>query len=183
MKATMMIPRTIVWITCLSTILTVAAADNPPTLNPHFEPLRPLLGKTWKGVFNGSKPEKPTVDVARWERALNGQAVRQLHSINQGIYGGETLFVWNDKSQAVEYYYFTTAGFMTTGTMEAKDGKIITREQVKGDAGGITEVRGTSEILPDGKFHVKAEYLKNGNWALGHEVTYQEDPASQVVFK
>jgi len=40
-----------------------------------------------------------------------------------------------------------------------------------------------SEILPDGKFHVKAEHLKNGEWTPGHEVTYEEDPASQVVFK
>jgi hypothetical protein len=158
-------------------------AESQPSLNPHFEVLRPLLGKTWKGVFNGSKPDKPTVDIARWERALNGQAIRLLHSINQGVYGGETLFVWNEKSQTVEYFYFTTAGYMTTGTMQAKDGKIETRETVKGDAHGVTEVRSTSEILPGGKFHVKSEYLKDGQWTLGHEVTYEEDANSEVVFK
>jgi len=167
----------------LSVALNLVAAEKQPTLNSHLEPLRPLLDKTWKGVFEGSKPEKPTVDVARWERALNGQAVRVLHSINQGAYGGETLFVWNEKSQVVEYFYFTTAGYMTSGTLEVKNGKIETREQVRGDAGGVTEVRGTSEILPGGKFHVKAEYLKSGQWTLGHEVTYQEDPSSEVVFK
>jgi hypothetical protein len=67
--------------------------------------------------------------------------------------------------------------------LEVKDGKLITHEDVKGDAGGVTEVRATSEILPGGKFHVKAEYLKNGEWTLGHEVTYAEDPSSEVVFK
>jgi hypothetical protein len=170
-------------ITCLGAALAMAEVESPPTLNPRLEPLRPLLGKTWKGVFKGSKPEKPTIDVQRWERALNGQAVRLLHSINEGTYGGETLFLWNDKSKTVEYYYFTTAGFMTTGTLEVKEGKIQTHEQVKGDAGGVTEIRATSEMLPEGKLHVKAEYLKNGQWTLGHEVTYQEDPASQVVFK
>ena len=36
---------------------------------------------------------------------------------------------------------------MTTGTLEAKDGKFITHEDVKGDANGVTEVRSTSEIL------------------------------------
>jgi hypothetical protein len=168
---------------CLHLAPFAAGAEPQPTLSPHLEPLRPLLGKTWKGVFNGSNPEKPTVDVARWERALNGQAVRLLHSINQGVYGGETLFVWNEKAQTVEYFYFTTAGYMTTGTMEIKNGKIETRETVKGDAGGVSEVRATSEILPGGKFHVKAEYLKNGQWTLGHEVTYQEDPSVEVVFR
>jgi hypothetical protein len=33
-------------------------------------------------------------------------------------------------------------------------------EDVKGSANGVTEVRATSELLPDGKFHVKAEYLR-----------------------
>ena len=70
-----------------------------------------------------------------------------------------------------------------TGTLEIKEGKIITHEEVKGDAGGITEVRGTSEIQADGKFHVKAEHLKNGEWTPGHEATYEEDAASAVVFK
>ena len=132
-------------------MLSFAGADKPP-LNPHFEPLQPLLGKTWKGVFKDSKPDKPVIDVSHWERALNGQAVRSLHSINQGMYGGETVFIWNDKKKTIEYYYFTTAGFMTTGTLEIKEGKFISHEEVKGEAGGITEVRSTCEIQPDGKW-------------------------------
>jgi hypothetical protein len=159
------------------------AESNEPSLNPHLEPLRPLLGKTWKGTFKNSKPEKPIVDVARWERALNGQSVRMLHSINRGAYGGETIFFWDAERASVVYYYFTTAGFMTTGTMEVKEGKLVTHEEVKGDARGVTKVRGTSEILPDGTFHVKAEHWKNGEWEAGHEVTYQEAPSDEVVFK
>ncbi len=154
-----------------------------PFLNPHLEPFRPLLGKTWKGTFKDSKPDKPVVDVARWERVLNGQAVRLLHSINDGVYGGETMFIWDNKKQSVVYYYFTTAGYMTVGTMQVKDGKILTHEEVQGEAGGVNELRGTNEILPGGKFHVKAEYLKDGQWALGHEVTYEEEPGGKVVFK
>jgi hypothetical protein len=168
---------------CSFALVLVAFAADQPSLNPHLEPLRPLLGKTWKGAFKNSKPEKPTVDVARWERALNGQAVRMLHSINQGAYGGETLFVWDEKKQAVVYHYFTTAGFTTTGTIALQEGKFVTHEDVKGNAGGVTEVRSTSELLPDGKFHVKAEHLKDGQWMPGHEVTYEEDAAAQVVFK
>jgi hypothetical protein len=159
------------------------AAAESLKLNPHLTPLAPLLGKTWKGTFKNSKPDHPVIDVAHWERALNGQAVRQVHSINGGAYGGETIFIWDEKKQAVAYYYFTTGGFMTTGTLQIKDGHFVTSEQVSGDADGVTEVRATSEIQTDGKFHVKAEYLKQGQWVTGHEVTYQEDPASQVVFK
>ena len=63
--------------------LAAVAAEELP-LNAHLEPLRPLLEKTWKGTFKDSKPDKPTVDVQRWERVLNGQAIRILHSINDG---------------------------------------------------------------------------------------------------
>jgi hypothetical protein len=167
---------------CFLSFVAVAGPEQPASLDAHLEPLRPLLGKTWKGAFKNSTPEKPIVDVERWERALNGKAVRLLHSLNEGSYGGETIFIWDEKNQTVAYYYFTTGGFMTTGTVTFKDGKMITREIVSGAANGITEVRGTSEIRPD-SFYVKTEYLKNGDWVPGHEVTYKEEPSAVVKFK
>src|SRR6187401_2087948 len=80
----------------------LAAADSAP-VDSHLEPLRPLLEKTWKQV-SGPKPgstNQPAIDVARWERALNGKAVRILHSINDGVYGGESIIMWDDAKQAV----------------------------------------------------------------------------------
>jgi hypothetical protein len=163
----------------------LVAVDSPEagSLDKHLEPLRPLLGKTWRGAFQNSTPEKPMVDIARWERALNGKCVRMVHSINAGVYGGETLFRWDDLKQAIVFHYFTTAGFVSIGTVSFHDGKIHTREQVSGEAGGVTEVRGTSEITAEGKFHVATEYLKAGTWSPGHEVTYEEAPSATVVFK
>ncbi len=166
----------------LSATINLSGAD-PLSLAPQLEPLRPLLDKTWTGVFKSSTPEKPVVDISRWERALNGKAVRVLHSVNDGAYGGETIFMWDEKKQLVTYHYFTTAGFMTVGSLSFKDEKLITHEVVAGNAGGVTEVRGTSELLPDGAFRVKTEYLKDGEWQLGREVTYNQAPAAKVVFQ
>jgi hypothetical protein len=159
----------------------LAAAAEP--LDTHLEPLRPLLGKTWKGEFKNSTPEKPVVDIARWERALNGKAVRVLHSINQGTYGGETIIYWDAKKQSLTFYYFTTAGFMTTGTMSFDGDKVITHERVSGSDQGTSETRGTSELRPDGSFHVKTEYLRNGQWIPGRETVYREDASAKVQFK
>jgi hypothetical protein len=154
-----------------------------PSLDPHLEPLRPLLEKTWSGKLEGGKPDKPMLDVMRWERALNGKAIRILHSINDGVYGGETILRWDEKKQTAVYHYFTTAGYMTVGKMTSKDGKISTHEVVEGGANGVTEVRATTELRPDGTVRVKAEYSKDGKWQPGHEATYRQDPTAKVIFK
>jgi hypothetical protein len=169
-------------------LVTVAAALNvtgaeQPSLDPHLELLRPWLGKTWKGEFKNSTPEKPTIDIARWERALNGKAVRVLHSINAGAYGGESIITWDEATHTIMYHYFTTAGFNTKGTITIKDGKIMTHEVVNGGAGGVTEVRGETEMHKDGTFLVKTEHLKNGEWTFGRETKYREDPTAVVAFK
>lgn len=154
-----------------------------PKLDSHLEPLRPLLEKTWRGPFKNSKPDQPVIDIAHWERALNGRAVRILHSINNGVYGGETLIMWDEQKQSVVYHYFTTAGFDTEGTMTFKEGKITSTEKVQNDKDGTTEVRAVMDFLPMGGFHVKADYLTKGEWKLGHEADYKEDATAKVVFK
>ena len=161
-------------------------ASETGTLAAELEPMRPLLGKTWRGEFKNSTPEKPVADVMRGERALNGQAIRSLHSVNDGAYGGETIYRWDADKKSVVYHYFTTAGFMTTGTITFKDGKFVTHEVVSNDtggAGGVKEVRATSELLPGGIFRVKTEHLKDGEWKPARETDYKEDASARVVFK
>ena len=169
-------------LTTLLTAVVVRAAETQP-LDEHLEVLRPYLGRTWRGEFKNSKPDKPTIDVARWERALNGKAVRVLHSVNNGSYGGESIIRWDRESKQVVYHYFTTAGFMTSGTMTVADGKLVGFEKVSGDANGVTEVRSTTELRPDGTMLTKAEYLKDGQSVGGRETLYKEDPKAEVKFK
>jgi hypothetical protein len=155
--------------------------DKP--INDNLKNLLPFVGKTWRGEFINSTPEKPMIDISQWEFALNGQAVRIIHSVNDGEYGGETIIVWDNQKQNLIYYYFTTAGFYTNGTISFQDGKFISHEFVTGNSNGISEVKSTAEINPDGKLHSKSEYFQNGNWVDGHEITYTEDPHAVVKFK
>ena len=166
---------------CLTATSFAAAGDNAAPLAEPLKPFAPFLGKTWRGEFVNAK--KPTVDIARWERALNGQAIRTLHSINDGAYGGESIIMWDAKKKSLVYWYFTTAGFRTEGTMKHEDGQWIAHETVAGGAGGVTEVKSISKILPDGRMHVKAEYLKDGQWTVGRETYYKEAPEAKVIFK
>ena len=162
--------------------VSLLAADLPQ-LEPHLEPLRPWLEKTWKGQQKNSKSGKVATDVVHWERALNGNAVRIVHSIDDGAYGGEAIVMWDQKAQSIVYHYFTTDTFNTAGTMMFKDGKILTHDVVEGDAGGITETRATIEMDGDGTYHQRTEFLKNGAWELATKTNYRQEPSAVVVFK
>jgi len=163
--------------------LAAARADEPTDLSEHLKVFEPLIGKTFKGEFADSTPEKPVFDVSRWERAMNGQAVRVLHSVNDGMYGGETIIMWDAKQQKIAFWYFTTAGFQTQGTMNVEGTKWSSVEQVTGNTQGITEVKSTSEFTNDGKLIVRAQYLHDGKWEKGHEINYVQAPDAKVNFK
>ena len=63
-----------------------------------------------------------------------------LHSISEGVYGGETLLTWDEPRRTVRFI-ISTGGYITIGTLELKEGKFITHEDVKGDANGMTRTR------------------------------------------
>jgi hypothetical protein len=151
-----------------------------PKLDEHLTVLAPYVGKTWKGEFKNSTKEKPLFDVARWEVALKGKAVRITHSVNDGVYGGESLIVWDAKSQKLVSYYFTTAGFFTEGMIEINDGRLVHREVVHGQQPGVSEVESVNE-LRDGRMYVKSRFLRNGEWVDAHEITYVEAAEAKVV--
>lgn len=152
-------------------------------INEHLKPLSPFIGKTWRGEFVNSTAEKPMVDVQHWELILNGQAIRIMHSMNEGAYGGETIVMWDKEKEKLGFFYFTTAGFYTQGTFSMDGGKFISHEYVTGNQNGITEVKGIGQILEDGRLHSKSQYLQNGKWVDGHEVYYVEDASAKLIFK
>ena len=53
-------------------------------LSEHLKPFEPYINKTFKGEFANSTKEKPVFDISRWERILNGMAIKITHSVNDG---------------------------------------------------------------------------------------------------
>ena len=167
----------------LSTVALGMPGEGEKPLSTHLKPLAAYLGKTYKGEFAGSTPEKPVYDIARWERALNGQAIRITHSLNNGQYGGESIVMWDPKKKNLASWYFTTAGFFTQATMTIEKNKLIAHEKVTGNQNGITEVRSTTEFLPGGEMKRKTEFLQKEKWVPGHSIHYKEAPDAKVLFK
>jgi hypothetical protein len=168
---------------CLLLAAGLAQAQPPAEsyLDEHLAGFRPFLGKTFRGELKDSTPAQPMVDVSHWEIALAGKAVRNLHSLNDGAYCGETLIFWDSTTQSLIYYYFTSGGFYTQGTMRLEGTTFIAHEKVTGEVEGITEVRATGELLADGTLKTSSEYLKNGEWVPGHGAVYREAPDAKVI--
>ena len=101
-------------------------------LSEHLKPLQSYIGKTFKGEFANSTPENQTYDIQHWERALNGNAIKITHSVNNGEYGGESMIMWDAKVESLVSWYFTTAGFYTQATMIIENEKLVSYETVTG---------------------------------------------------
>ena len=162
--------------------LPLRGAESGP-LQENLKVLEPFLG-SWRGEFKSSTPEKPMIDVSVWERALNGKAVRITHSINDGIYGGETIVRWDAEKKAIVYHYFSTADFRTEGTMKVNGKTLECHEVVIGNAGGAAEVKATIELKGSDAMQTSSKFLKDGNWEQAHEVSYKRAAAGvRPVFK
>jgi hypothetical protein len=155
-----------------------------PVLHEKLEIFRPFLNSHWEGDLTEPGKDKKMIDRSVWSRALNGQTIKTVHSINDGEYGGETMIFWDQKQGKVAYYYFTTAGFYTHGTMTFNPGtqSIEALENVENNAQGITQVRSYSVLDKSGKLEVSSEYLQNGKWLKGHSAVYKRVPQTEVKF-
>ncbi len=170
------------YLTCLIMLTPVFVAAQE-TLIKELQPLEPFIGKTWKTTFATADGNGKIHDIARWERALNGKAVRILHSVNNGDYGGETIVYYDKKKESLRFFYFTTAGFFTEGSVTIKNGKMESHEFVSGNEEGISEVKSVNEILEDGTMKVTSRFLKNGEWQEKRVSIYYQAPKDEVIFK
>ena len=165
------------------TVNIAVADDSNKELSDPLKPFEQYIGKTFKGEFANSTSEKPVHDILHYERALNGNTIRAIHSVNNGEYGGESIIMWDADKESLSSWYFTTAGFYTQATMHFEDGNLISTEDVTGNENGITQVKAIIEFLSDGQFLNSSKYFMNGNWVDGHKIHYKEEPDAQVVFK
>lgn len=151
-------------------------------LDPRLAPLAPYVDRTFTARMGPAGSEDSVIDVQKWETVLGGKAVRITHSINGGDYGGESLVTWDAVSGSILYWYATTAGFHTVGTITAADDSLVTLEDVVGDAGGVTKVEGVWRRAGGG-FTVTSRMQVAGQWQPKRESTYQETPDAEPRFR
>ena len=156
-------------------ILLVSGQTKSKTfLSDHLTGLKPFIGNTYKGNFINSTIENPMIDVLSFERALNGNAVKVIHSVNNGEFGGETMVMWNPEEGGLQSWYFTSAGSLTIQNVQIKKDTFISIENVERNKNGITKVKTIIEVLHRNQIKKRTKYLMNNLWKDGSETIYNK---------
>ena len=164
-------------------IIFISAQTKSKTfLSEHLNGLKPFIGNTYKGNFINSTKENPMIDIISFERALNGNAVKVTHSVNNGEYGGETMVMWNSEKEGIQSWYFTSAGSLTIQNVQIKKDTFICIEDVAGNKNGITKVKTIIEVLHGNQIQKRTKYLMNNLWKDGSEIIYNKVNDLKPVF-
>lgn len=149
-----------------------ARAEDP------FRPLYPLIGRTWRGA---NIAQDGVEDIVRWEWAVGGHAVRAVHAVNGGAYGGETLVFPDADTGGLIFHYFTSGGFHTTGTIRpAADGSLEIEETVHG-LDDIESLRSVIRIAGDGTYTSRGLVEQEGRWIEFGGFDYRLDGTAVVA--
>ncbi|GJL92898.1 hypothetical protein [Hyphococcus sp.] len=164
------------------------AIGTHPKQQELYEPMTPfvkLAGRAWRG--EGTGPDgKPIVDIALYEFILGGRAFQSTHRIENGAYGGRTIFFYDEGAKKYIYHYFTTAGFHTVGEITPTQTGFAATEEVVGHPEFI-EVQ--SEMIIDRDeagpiLRVESSHVrKDGETSAGDVLVYREiDPKGILLF-
>ena len=166
----------------LTAFIVLAQTKSEPPLSDHLIEMLPFIGSTYKGDFINSTKENPMFDVLSFERALNGNAVKVIHSVNNGEFVGETMVMWNPEKGGVQSWYFTSAGSLTIQNVQIKKDTFISIEDVAGNQNGITKVKTIIEVLHGNQIQKRTKYLMNNLWKDGSEIIYNKINDLKPIF-
>ena len=143
-------------------------------LSEHLIEMELFIGNTYKGNFINSTRENPMIDILSFERSLNGNAIKVIHSVNNGEFGGETMVMWNPEKERLQSWYFTSAGSLTIQNVQIKKDTFISTENVERNKNGITKVKTIIEVLHGNQIKKRTKYLMNNLWKDGSETIYNK---------
>lgn len=130
------------------------------TTPDHFRPMEFLVGSCWIGTF----PNSAATDEHCFEWVYDRKFIRDRHVVrNAATYEGETLYALKDKGQPVEYWYWSSSGGLSTGTMEPRGDRLEFPERhVRGDT--VIEIRSSWKRTGPDSFLITSERKRGTEW-------------------
>ncbi len=142
------------------------SASPAEELEEHLHFLEPLLGKEWVGGFVG--PESPDIEIVlRFEKILDGHAVRYVREAIAADFSSLTQFYWNPGREEICFTSLNNKGIVEEGVVLATEGRIVLLGKSHRPDGTI-EFKTTLEIDPRGTLRDTFQRLKDGEWVQGH---------------
>ena len=132
----------------------------------------PLVGQIWRGA---SITDPGVIDEITFERTAGGRAIRSVHTVNGGVYTGDTLITFDRESGRLISFYATNGGFHTTGHIRVLGPGQFEFLQVVHGLDGVTEVRAQT-TLTDGVYRIRSQHLINGEWVETGGFDYRPIP-------
>ena len=156
---------------------------NGKELSKHLLGFENFIDKKFKGEFYNSTKENPLIDVIYFERILNGNAISISHSVNNGVYGGKSIIVWNSKNLKLESYYFSTGGEMIQSHVSTEKNEIVMVEDFSKNDNGIQKVKKIYRLGKDGILEYQIKYFMNNIWVNSHDMEYNESKSAEIIFQ
>lgn len=164
----------------LSLLAAPAAAAEP---NP-LAPMDFLVGSCWDGTFADPGAGMGKKDVRCFTRMYGGKYVRDVHQVDRGPYGGETIYAWDPTARRIAYTDYASDGGVSRGTMEARDGGLVFGDaHYKGPDGKDIMLR--SLWLRDGAdaYTAVTQQKVGDGWRDMMKITFKRLPTSELVLK
>ena len=163
--------------------MSIAQDINGKELSKHLLGFENFINKKFKGEFYNSTKENPLIDVIYFERILNGNAISISHSVNNGVYGGKSIIVWNSKNLKLESYYFSTGGEMIQSHVSTEKNEIVMVEDFSKNDNGIQKVKKIYRLGKDGILEYQIKYFMNNIWVNSHDMEYNESKSAEIIFQ
>ncbi len=145
----------------VGTVSPPATGSEAPAGAERFAPVGELAGRCWVGRLGEGKGR----DVQCFDWAIDGRFLRNRHRLTGpgGVYQGETLYGWDPGQGVLRYWYFTSLGGVSEGTVERQGEGWVFRERYRGSEGEM-ELRTAFSRDGDDAFSVDTRVLREGRW-------------------
>lgn len=154
----------------LLTALALALVATPAMAQERLAPLAFLDG-CWVGVFDGPQAQR---DERCFTTILNGNAVRDTHTVVGAGDSGDTTYYWNGETRRIEVSYVSNDGGLMTGRVAEEEGVLWVRDaRYIGADGQVLNLRSRWLRESGDAFVVETEREENGVWSPFMRISYR----------
>lgn len=127
-----------------------------------FSPLEFLVGSCWVGTF----PDGKMTDEHCYEWMYDRKFIRDRHVVRGGRpYEGESLYGWDAANARIAFWYFNSAGQVTTGHF-LSDGSAIVIPETLETPRGTVEMRATWTRQGEDAYRIVQTRKEGGEWKV-----------------